>query len=158
MIPPGGPSKGKVFQVLLSCFSPVEYYDQFFRREQVERIHVFFSQPIVEACLRIPSWILTLGGLDRGLARLAFRDTLPDSVLRRLAKGTPEEIYEGFIRDNRDALRAFLIDGLLVKLGILCSPSVERLLSGTEIEFDARTTTIINFFSWESWARNWAQA
>ena len=155
LIPPDGTPKGKFFQVLLSCFSSVEYYDQFFRKEQVERVHVFLSQPIVEACLRIPSWILSLHGIERGLVRMAFKDELPDVVLRRLTKGTPEEIYDGFLRDNRRALREFLLDGILVKLGILCPNVLEQMLSDEDIEIEVPSKSLIDFFNWEAWARNW---
>jgi asparagine synthase (glutamine-hydrolysing) len=156
LVPPGKTEKGKVFQVLSSCFSPVEYYDQFGRGGQVERIHIFYSQPIVERCLRIPSWVLALNGIDRGLARKAFQDELPDSVLRRLTKSTPEEVYEGFIRDNRPQLRDYLLNGRLVELEICCRRELEVILSDVQTELKAGSNTIINLFSFESWARNWS--
>jgi asparagine synthase (glutamine-hydrolysing) len=156
--PPADIAKGKYFQILSSCFAPVEYYDQFFRDEQVERVHVFYSQPIVEACLRIPSWILAHRGIDRGLARRAFQRDLPDPVLRRLTKGTPDEVYEGVFRDNRRQLREFLLDGVLMKLGIFCRATMERLLSQDDAETERVPHSMLDFLSWEAWARNWQEA
>ena len=155
LLPPDDVPKGKCFQILLSCFCPIEYYDQFFPQHQIERVHVFFSQPILEAGLRIPNWILSLNGIERGLARLAFKDRLPERVLRRLTKGTPEDIYTGFIRDNRRALRDYLIDGLLARYEILCPKALELMLADDAVDIDGSAKSIIDFFNWEAWARQW---
>jgi asparagine synthase (glutamine-hydrolysing) len=50
-------------------------------------IHPLISQPVIELCLRLPVWQLCLGGINRGLARAAFRGDIPDCVRLRTTKG-----------------------------------------------------------------------
>ena len=47
------------------------------------------SQPVVEACLSVPSWAWREGGRDRALVRRAFAGTLPAAVSTARVKGTP---------------------------------------------------------------------
>jgi asparagine synthase (glutamine-hydrolysing) len=155
LVPDEDVPKGKFFQVLSTCFSPIEYYDQFRPDSQVERIHTYFSQPIVETCLQIPTWYFALGGIERGLARRAFQDALPERVARRLTKSTPTEIYQSFLEDNRGRIREFLLDGILIRQGILCRQSIEAILSDESYENQIAPTAIFGFFNWEAWARNW---
>src|SRR6185312_240696 len=46
------------------------------------------SQPVVEACLRVPSWMSISGGHNRVAARTAFADVLPPDILNRRSKGS----------------------------------------------------------------------
>ncbi len=52
-------------------------------------IHPLLSQPIVELCLRLPTWMWGIGGRDRALARFAFANDLPPVVASRRSKGSP---------------------------------------------------------------------
>ncbi|MGH8260947.1 MAG: asparagine synthase-related protein, partial [Steroidobacteraceae bacterium] len=49
--------------------------------------HPLLSQPIIEQCLRIPTYRLLQGGRHRSLAREAFADFVPSEILGRESKG-----------------------------------------------------------------------
>jgi asparagine synthase (glutamine-hydrolysing) len=44
------------------------------------------SQPVVEACLKVPTWMWISGGQNRAVARAAFADLLPKGILNRQDK------------------------------------------------------------------------
>ncbi|MGK4422636.1 asparagine synthase-related protein, partial [Klebsiella pneumoniae] len=48
------------------------------------------SQPLVETCLGVPSWLWFEGGRNRVVARRAFAGDLPADVIWRRSKGTPD--------------------------------------------------------------------
>jgi asparagine synthase (glutamine-hydrolysing) len=149
---------GKAMQTLSSCFCASDYFDPWEGEGQVERCEFYLSQPIVEACLRIPSWLLAIHGIERGLARLAFADILPDKVVRRMTKGTPEDVYAEFLTRHRSAIHDYLFSGSLVDAGLLKQERIaEALGSKSKTEFVQRAHPIIQLLSLESWLRNWVQ-
>ena len=91
--------------------------------------HPLCSQPVVEACLALPTALLTAGGRDRGLARKAFRERLPDTIVNRRSKGEMTRIYGRLIVDNLDILRPWLIDGRLAALGLIDRATAETELT-----------------------------
>ena len=70
---------------------PFDFYDPLGQEGDAERISPLFSQPLVELCLRIPTYVLTHGGWDRAVARRAFYDDLPPEIRNRRHKGGIEE-------------------------------------------------------------------
>src|SRR3546814_16146244 len=62
------------------------------------------SQPIVELCLSIPTWMWISGGLNRAVARKAFEGRLPAIITRRTHKGGPGGFDLAIYRRNRAAL------------------------------------------------------
>jgi len=69
------------------------------------------SQPLVEHCLRVPSWAWFAQGRNRAAARRAFETLLPAEVARRRSKGSPNgliarlfETKRAWIRDLRATL------------------------------------------------------
>ena len=71
------------------------------------------SQPVMEACLAIPSWQWREGGFDRAVAREAFRKDLPDLIAWRRGKGGPDGFTAPDRRSFPPAIRERLLDGLL---------------------------------------------
>ncbi|AKM08758.1 hypothetical protein AB433_00020 [Croceicoccus naphthovorans] len=62
------------------------------------------SQPLLEFCLGVPTWTWVTGGQNRALARAAFADLLPRSVLDRTSKAGPDSfIRSAFDRHPRRA-------------------------------------------------------
>src|SRR5690606_7409130 len=55
--------------------------------EVIDVRHPLCAQPVIEACLALPTFLLTHGGRDRGLARHAFRERLPPAIVDRRSKG-----------------------------------------------------------------------
>jgi asparagine synthase (glutamine-hydrolysing) len=148
--------KGKCLQVLSSCFAPVEYYDRFVPSNETERVDIFLTQPMVEACLRIPSWILAHRGIDRGLERRAFASILPREIIRRRTKSTPQEIYDQFISVNRRRIVDYLLGGQLVHYDILCRNRLASALREPGDDDALKPLAILNLLQWESWLRGWS--
>ena len=148
--------QGKALQTLSSCFCSSDYFDPWEGEGQVERFEFYLSQPIVEACLRIPCWLLAIHGIERGLARLAFADILPDKVVRRMTKSTPEDVYAEFLNRHRSAIHNYLFSGSLVDEGLLKEEQIADVLgSQSNTGFAQRAHPIIQLISLESWHRHW---
>lgn len=88
-------------------------------------VHPLISQPIIELCLQIPSYVLTYGGIDRALVRDAFGPSLPPTIANRTTKGGTSNYAVGTLIANLPPLRRFLLDGLLVQKGLLDSVKVQ---------------------------------
>src|SRR3546814_5721791 len=69
-------------------------------------IHPLLSQPVIEHCLAIPTWLQCAGGCDRSIARQAFKPDLPAKVIERRGKGSPQGfIYQIFYRFRSEESR-----------------------------------------------------
>ena len=113
------------------------------------------SQPLVEHCLRVPSWMWIQGGRNRAVARDAFADRLPPKVLARRSKGD----FSGFsglafVR-NRSQLADLLIGGELDRMGLLDRPAVEAYLAQTGPPPDAHFYRLLEMAGAEAWIRSW---
>lgn len=86
------------------------------------------SQPVVELCLRIPSWLWCAGGNNRAVARTAFADRLPAPVIARRTKGAFDGFGAALINANRSLLRDLLLDGPLAREAVLVRDRVELAL------------------------------
>ncbi len=119
-------------------------------------INPLLSQPIVEACLTIPSWQWREGGRDRAVARAAFADRLPAAIVERRVKGTPDPFCGEIVRRKREELRERLLDGQLARHRILDPGAIEETLRPgrpTAGEQNARLLELINV---EAWATAWS--
>ena len=91
--------------------------------------HPLVQQPLMEASLKIPTYVHLAGGQRRGLAHHAFRDVLPQSIWMRKDKGgTAPMVVELFV-DGVDFVRSTLLDGYLAKERLLVRSTLERILS-----------------------------
>jgi len=111
------------------------------------------SQPLIEHCLRIPSWNWFANGHNRAAARRAFEAHLPREVVWRRSKGTPDALLVGLVEKNRLWLRDHLAGGLLAGAGLI---DMAALLSELDDPRPARGTEcgrILQLADAESWAR-----
>lgn len=145
--------KGKYIHILMTSFFSIEYYDHWDTEYRAERIHAYLAQPIIEACLRIPVWVMTHGGVDRGLARKVFRDDLPRDVVGRLSKSTPETYYDDIYLNNVGFIREYLLDGVLVREGVLAHDKLEAALAMTSIQQQVIKFQILFYLGTEAWLR-----
>lgn len=113
------------------------------------------SQPLVEECLRVPSCFCIRDGLDRAVARSAFAGELPEAVLTRTTKGTPEAWTRDVLRRNQTFLKSFLLDGLLVSSGILDKKRVEAALSNEVTGSRVFVGDVVEQLYIEAWLRQW---
>jgi asparagine synthase (glutamine-hydrolysing) len=114
------------------------------------------GQPLVEACLAIPSWRWFAKGLNRAVARRAFAGALPDCIANRRSKGTPDsfvaEIYERY----HPVLRERLLGGLLASEGIIDAAAVDRAFARTGAFAPPEYRRLLRLSEVETWARTWA--
>lgn len=115
------------------------------------------SRPLVDLCLRIESHLNASRGIDRAVAREAFRDELPESILHRCSKGGPDAWTEKIIRRNAEWIRKFLCDGALTAKGLLDPDRITRMLTDGPTKMQFRTGDIIRHLYTEGWVRAWMQ-
>jgi len=113
------------------------------------------SQPIVEACLRVPSWEWREGARDRALVRRAFANDLPALVLDRRVKGTPGRFAAQLLDRFRTAIRDRLVSGRLAADGIIDAASIERTLHGERPVPDLERVRVLELVNAEAWIGHW---
>jgi asparagine synthase (glutamine-hydrolysing) len=96
--------------------------------ERAYQRHPLQSQPLMELCLTIPTYVLAQGGRRRGLARDAFEDRVPRAIIEREDKGETSARIRAMIRENEPFLRCTLLDGVLVQERIVSRRALEAIL------------------------------
>lgn len=120
-----------------------------------EIVHPLLAQPVVELCLSIPVPDLTLGGRDRGLARLAFAERLPPAIRTRRSKGELGAYYGRVVGASLEVLRPLLLDGRLVAEGLLDRAELEKLLTREQLVWRGDYSRLMTAAVLESWVRHW---
>ena len=118
-------------------------------------LHPLIAQPLVELCLRIPTWLWVRGGHNRAVAREAFRGRLPDDVLDRRSKGRLEGLCVRAYLRHRLQIDELLLGGLLRQIGLLDPNALEAYLEADGPPRDARYFRIFELVTAELWLRSW---
>jgi len=156
LIDPRGTPSGKLWHVhQLSV--PWEFYDPFGRPDDPEQVAPLYSQPVIELCLRIPTYVLTAGGWDRAIARAAFCKDLPRGILNRIAKGRVEDHISTILERNAALLRDLLLDGLLVTEGLVDRDKLTAALSGRATSTQVTSSELLECMNAEAWLRQWGK-
>jgi asparagine synthase (glutamine-hydrolysing) len=134
---------------------PINYYDPFEREAAPEMVNPLLSQPLVELCLRLPSYVLTRGGRGRALARQAFAADLPPEIATRRSKGGMEEHIRAVLLDNLEFARGLLLEGELMRRGFIDRARVEALLCGPPATLASRAGEVHVCLGIEAWLRHW---
>jgi len=121
-----------------------------------EQIHPLISQPIIERCLQIPTYVLAHRGRDRGLVREAFEADVPAKIINRRSKGGTSSYFNRMLVENAQFLRESLLDGALVCNGVLERRELEKQLSERELILGNGLTPILNAARAEKWLSTWA--
>ncbi len=153
--PRGAPS-GKLWHAH-QISQPFDFYDPLGREGDAERISPLFSQPLMELCLRIPTYVLTHDGWDRAVARRAFYHDLPPQIRNRRNKGGIEEHLRLTLEHNRPFLRGLLLDGALVREGVVDRARLAEALSGRASRIAAGSGEILEYAGIEAWLRRWGE-
>lgn len=145
-IPPG-----KYWQVF-GLSTPYGMSSSFADPRDPEDVHPLLSQPLLELCLRIPTYVLASGGIDRALARRAFSAEVPRMTLQRRIKGEVYLFPKTFYARNRAFLRELLLSGTLVKERVLDRQRIERVLDDSPDTSDhASPSAMLSLASAEAW-------
>lgn len=126
-----------------------------FPRTKPPQINPLLSQPIVEACLSIPSWRWCEAGQNRSMARKAFSDELPTAILERRSKGGPTSFAYDVIDRNQTVLRDILIDGELVRANLLDNEAIRSALPISRPVRNADYMRLSLLVEAETWVRYW---
>ena len=128
------------------------------RTEAADLIHPLLSQPLMELTLAIPTPVLTEGGHDRMLARRAFVDRVPQSILKRRSKGELGSYYGRSIANALKELRPHLLEGRLVGAGLIDRSELEAALSVEHLIWQGGYADIMILATIESWIQAWSNA
>jgi asparagine synthase (glutamine-hydrolysing) len=117
-------------------------------------LYPLLSQPVVELCLGIPTWLNCAGGRNRAVARAAFADRFPSQVAARRTKGSFDTLLVRAVEYHRIRIREMLLDGQLAKSGLIDTDAVRAAL---DRPFGAATDhgRLLQFADVEAWAAGW---
>lgn len=111
------------------------------------------SQPVVELCLNIPTALWVDGGRDRAVARAAFAPLLPQSIVDRRTKGSPDSFLFEIYRANHRQIRALLADGRLMAEGLLDRSSLLAAIDDQRPLDGLTCYRLLRLVDAEAWAR-----
>ena len=143
---------GKLWQIY-SILQGGYFYDPLCPDGAPPQIEPLLSQPILDVCLRTPSYVMLPGARDRALARRAFADILPSVIARRFSKGGIEEHSRAALHHNQAFVKEFLLDGRLASKGILDRVRLEEALCGASIKALNVSSELFHYLAVESWIR-----
>jgi asparagine synthase (glutamine-hydrolysing) len=118
-------------------------------------LHPLIAQPLMELCLRIPSWLWVRDGHNRAVARRAFRGLLPDEVLDRRSKGRLEGMCLRAYVLHRGEIADLLLGGALREAGLVDPTALEVYLERETPPADALYFRLFELLSAELWLRAW---
>ena len=124
--------------------------------DRVDQVYPLHSQPLVELCLRVPTYLLSIGGRNRGLARAAFAGVVPSEILARNSKASGDQYHDKIARDNARLIRDYVLDGLLVERGLLDRSVLMQIFHGDHAELSVFRPQLLTYLYAEDWARRWA--
>lgn len=146
---------GKLRQ-MVELLGPAGYYDPYLREAAPELVNPLLSQPVMELCLALPTYLLTHGGRGRALARQAFAGDIPAQIATRRTKGGMEEHITAVLQRHLVFARGLLLDGQLVGRRLLDRARLEASLSGRPAARDAHVGEIHNCIAIEAWLQRWS--
>lgn len=151
--PPGIPP-GKTVHVglLAPAQGLIEDFDPL---DPLAPANILVSQPLIETCLRIPSWLWFDRGCNRAAARHAFAPDLPPETVWRRSKGTPDSFLVEILEANRETIRNMLSDGALAGLGLIDVASIRGELDDPRPPRGHSFARLMQIMDAEAWARGW---
>jgi asparagine synthase (glutamine-hydrolysing) len=118
-------------------------------------LHPLMAQPLLELCLAIPTWLWVRGGIDRAVAREAFRGLLPPLIVGRRTKGSLQGLFHRFFARLRCDLRDLLLGGDLRAFGIIDAVAVELAFAGERWTGDEIQMRLSEMAALELWLHSW---
>jgi asparagine synthase (glutamine-hydrolysing) len=143
---------GKLFHAF-SVSRPYLFRDPLPSTAPLDFINPLMSQPMLELCLRIPTWLHAAHGKDRVIARAAFEPDLPRQIVQRTWKGSAEGHLRGMLMAHIANIRELLLEGELVKGGILDRKRVAAALSLAPTREATHAAEIFGYLCTEVWLR-----
>lgn len=126
--------------------------------QRVPLCHPLLSQPLIELCLSIPSYVLVHGGRQRALARKAFRDQIPEEIFQRQDKGSSSFAAMELFRRSQPFIRETLLGGVLVGRRIIDPEVLQPYLEQAVPIRDEQARSLLACLAAELWARLWTSS
>lgn len=126
--------------------------------ECVYEHHPLLSQPLIELCLRIPSYVHLQAGVTRAVERAAFGHVVPAEILARRQKGQSSMSLVDCLHRSRDFVRELLMDGVLARERILDRLAIEPYLRHERPLEVGHLFPLTSCIAAELWAQSWAMA
>lgn len=145
------------FQQVYSLLHMGQMRDPFDEESSTELVHPLISQPLVELCLQIPTYILCHAGESRGLVRRAFADKIPESIRRRMTKGSVSEYFSSVLAYNMATILEHLRAGELVKAGLIDSSILNAFVATNEHRTASYGRMLLFCYAMEAWLRRWRE-
>jgi asparagine synthase (glutamine-hydrolysing) len=123
------------------------------RLERAPQHHPLLSQPLMEVCLQIPTYLLLRGGRERALARQAFADRVPAQILRRRDKGSIVSHATEMLRQSETFVRELLLDGALAGAGVIVRKELEPYIVQGQPFREEHLLPLLACIAAEVWAR-----
>jgi asparagine synthase (glutamine-hydrolysing) len=123
------------------------------RLERAPQHAVLLSQPVVEVCVQIPTYLLLRGGRERGLARDAFADRVPPQIIRRRDKGSVMSHATELIRQSEEFVRELLLEGALADAGVIRSRDLEPYIVNGQPLREEHFLPLLACIAAEVWVR-----
>lgn len=114
------------------------------------------SQPLIEECLSIPSWMWFDDGQNRVVARQAFAGDLPAAIIARRSKGAPDSFVAEIFEANRKVIRSMLMSGVLRSHGLLDLAALSLILEDRSPLVSHDFLRVMQLADAEAWARSWS--
>lgn len=151
-MPPTGVLPGRASHVAL--LAPAQNLVEAINAQAPQRaISPLVSQPVIEVCLRVPSWHWLAPGQDRAIARRAFAPDLPEEITSRRSKGTPTGFVATIFDRRRETIRDMLLGGRLADFGLIDKGKLAKALSTPGPVRDLRFVRVMELVDAEAWAR-----
>jgi asparagine synthase (glutamine-hydrolysing) len=149
-MPPGLPVQ------LDGMSASVPFYSHFeCATQEPDRCPVLLSQPLMELCLRIPSYVWISGGCDRSIVRQAFADRVPAAIWQRTAKGSADAFYGQLVDLNAPFIRETLAGGILAEQGWVEPDWIDSQLSSRRLRDLEHDQILHRYLCAEFWVRQW---
>lgn len=123
--------------------------------EGLPRFSPLLSQPLVEYCLSVPTWVWCTDGINRAPARAAFAADLPREIVMRTSKAGPDSFLREFFAAHRAVYRELLLDGLLARHELIDSKAIEKAINVDIRSEGSIIYRLLDLAEAENWARSW---
>ncbi len=113
------------------------------------------SQPVLECCLGLPSWLWVEGGVERSVARRAFRGTIPDALLDRQSKGGPSGFVHRIYHKHEAEVIKLLHGGILRDRGLIQPVTERAVVAQMSAANSMLPQRLLALVAADSWVRYW---
>jgi asparagine synthase (glutamine-hydrolysing) len=151
-LPPGKRSQIDLLGQAVNRHRPIPHL------EQAPQHHPLLSQPLMEVCLQIPTYLLIRGGRERALAREAFADRVPQEIIQRCDKGSISSHAIRMIRQREPFVRELLLEGELAGAELIAPNELEPHLIGRQPFREDHLLPLLACVAAEIWLRRCRQS